>query len=83
MSEVNQRPSDIGQTVQPDMRIGTDPEGEEDRTDRRGQESLDDRDRDRRSERSSGAWPQQRQQADEPMGALSGPETLDDANSPR
>jgi len=82
MSEVNQRPSDIGQTVQPDMRIGTDPEGEEDRTDRRGQESAGDGDQDRQSERSSDAWPQQRQQADEPMGALGGPETLDDANSP-
>jgi len=77
MSEVNERPSDIGQTVQPDMRIGIDPEGEEDRTDRRGAETGGESEKDR----PPSVWPQQRQQADEPMGALSGPETLDDANS--
>jgi len=78
MAEVNERPSDIGQTVQADITIGKAPEGEDDRTDRRGEDSTDET----AANRSSNAWPQQRQQADEPMGALGGPETLDDANSP-
>jgi len=77
MAEVNERPSDIGQTVQPDLTIGEAPEGEQDRTDRRGNEQTDTA----QEQRSSNAWPQQRQQADEPMGTLGGPETLDDASS--
>jgi len=81
MSEVNQRPSDIGQTVQPDMRIGTDPEGEEDRTDRRGEDTSGIGKGGNAADRSSAAWPQQRQQSDEPMGTLGGPETLDDAGT--
>jgi hypothetical protein len=77
MTDVNDRPSDIGQTVQPDLTIGRAPEGEDDRTDRRGEDAMR-----RAGDQPRETWTQQGQDPDDPTATLGGPATLDDANRP-